>query len=360
MAPAVRLAEVSKAFGSLEAVKRLTLDVEEGEFLTLLGPSGCGKTTTLRLVSGFETPDSGVISIAGTVVNHLPAFRRPVNTVFQSYALFPHLTVFENVAYGLSIRRVDRATIRRRVGEMLERVGLPEKAGSLPRQLSGGQMQGIALARALVNEPRGLLLDEPPGALDAQPRQQMQLELKQVHRTLGISFIYVTHDQEEALVMSDRIAVMNQGDVMQLGTPGEIFERPRSRFVAEFVGASNFLVATAGPEGALHLPGGLVWQGAFAAPPAAGSQVELAVRPQRLRLVADPASEAGAANLTPVTLREVIYVGAWIRLLVELPGGAMLAVEDLPDRMALDYRALVPGQPLTLRVPPDALLRFEA
>jgi len=358
MTPAVRLVEVTKSFGELQAVKSLSLDVEEGEFLTLLGPSGCGKTTTLRLVSGFEAPDAGTISIGGEPVNHLPAFRRNVNTVFQSYALFPHMTVFENVAYGLTLKRIDKATIRRRVGEMLDRVGLPEKAGSLPRQLSGGQMQRIALARALINEPRVLLLDEPLGALDAKLRKQMQIELKQVHRTLGITFIYVTHDQEEALAMSDRIAVMNEGRIMQLDRPEAVFERPNTRFVAEFVGASNFLAATAGPAGTLRLPGGPVLQSAFATPPQDGSPVAFAIRPQKLRLAGkdDPAGP----NQVPATVREVIYVGAWIRILLQLPGGELLTLEDLPDRIPVDYRSLQPGQGVTVRLPPDALLRFES
>jgi spermidine/putrescine transport system ATP-binding protein len=358
MTPAVRLVDVTKSFGALQAVRSLSLDIEEGEFLTLLGPSGCGKTTTLRLVSGFETPDAGTIAIAGALVNHLPAFRRNVNTVFQSYALFPHMTVFENVAYGLSLKRVDKATIRRRVGEMLERVGLPEKAQSLPRQLSGGQMQRIALARALINEPRVLLLDEPLGALDAKLRKQMQVELKQVHRNLGITFIYVTHDQEEALAMSDRIAVMSDGRIMQLDTPDAVFERPNTRFVADFVGASNFLTATAGTGGTLNLPGGLALQSAFETPSAPGSTVAFAIRPQKVRLLADAGD--GLSNRVPATVREVIYVGAWIRVLAELPGGTLLTLEDLPDRMPVDYRALQPGQAVTLRLPPEALLRFEA
>ena len=358
MASAVRLSAVSKSFGSLQAVKQLSLEVREGEFLTLLGPSGCGKTTTLRLISGFEVPDEGEITIGGQVVHHLPAFRRNVNTVFQNYALFPHMTVFENVAYGLTLRRMPRAEIRKRVEEMLERVGLPEKAGSLPRQLSGGQMQRIALARALVNEPRVLLLDEPLGALDAKLRKQMQIELKQVHRTLGITFIYVTHDQEEALVMSDRIAVMNGGRIVQLDSPSGIFETPNSRFVAEFVGATNFLTGRAGDDGTLRLPGDLAWRCAFPETPPSGAEVTVAVKPQKVRLVADGGAGAARQNPTPVILRETVYLGTWIRLLVELPGGEVISVEELPERMPVDYRTLRPGQPLSIDVPPDALLQF--
>ena len=224
MAPVVRLNCVTKRFGELEAVKELTLEVEEGEFLTLLGPSGCGKTTTLRLISGFEVPDDGEVVIEGELVNMLPPFRRNVNTVFQNYALFPHLNVFNNVAYSLSIKRRPRTEIRARVAEMLKRVGLSDKVRSLPSELSGGQMQRVALARVLINEPRLLLLDEPLAALDAKLRRAMQLELKHMQARLGISFIYVTHDQEEALIMSDRVAVLEAGRLQQLGTPAEIFE----------------------------------------------------------------------------------------------------------------------------------------
>jgi len=362
MTAAVRLVEVTKLYGAMRAVDSLTLDIAEGEFLTLLGPSGCGKTTTLRLISGFEIADEGLVMIGGQPVNQVPPYRRNVNTVFQSYALFPHMTVFDNVAYGLTLKRLPKATIRSRVETMLERVGLPHKATSLPRQLSGGQMQRIALARALINEPKVLLLDEPLGALDAQLRKSMQLELKEVHRTLGITFVYVTHDQEEALVMSDRIAVMNEGRIVQLGSPEAIFESPVSRFVAEFMGTSSFLQATAGPSTPqgrhLLLEGGLVWQSSV--PPAVpeGSRLTLALRPQKLRILPAGTSGGEAANATPATVREVVYVGAFVRVLAALPGGQVVAVEDLPDRLGLDYRALQPGQAIRLAVPPEALLHF--
>src|SRR5918992_1979563 len=239
--PSVRLREVTKRFGELVAVRRRDLDIPRGEFFTMLGPSGCGKTTTLRMIAGFEEPTEGTVQLDGDDVTGLPAFRRPTNTVFQSYALFPHLSVERNVAFGLERRRVSKDEIRRRVGAELERVGLAAEAKRKPRQLSGGQQQRVALARALVNRPAVLLLDEPLGALDLKLRKQLQVELKGIQRDVGITFVYVTHDQEEALTMSDRIAVMNRGLIEQVGGPETIYERPRTRFVADFIGQTNFL-----------------------------------------------------------------------------------------------------------------------
>src|ERR671914_1734111 len=239
--PSVRLREVTKRFGELVAVRRRDLDIPRGEFFTMLGPSGCGKTTTLRMIAGFEEPTEGTVQLDGDDVTGLPAFRRPTNTVFQSYALFPHLSVERNVAFGLERRRVSKDEIRRRVGAELERVGLAAEAKRKPRQLSGGQQQRVALARALVNRPAVLLLDEPLGALDLKLRKQLQVQLKRIQREVGITFVYVTHDQEEALTMSDRIAVMNRGVVEQMDTPEEIYERPRTTFVAGFIGVSNLM-----------------------------------------------------------------------------------------------------------------------
>jgi spermidine/putrescine transport system ATP-binding protein len=241
MVYAVELREVSKRFGEVEAVHQVSLQIREGEFFSLLGPSGCGKTTTLRMIAGFERPDAGEILIRGQRMNEVPPFHRPVNTVFQHYALFPHMTVFENVAFGLEMKRLPREEIRRRVAEALRLVRLTGLENRYPRQLSGGQQQRVALARALVNRPAVLLLDEPLGALDLKLRKEMQLELKNLQHQVGITFIYVTHDQEEAMTMSDRIAVMNQGRVLQVGTPVEIYERPATRFVADFIGETNFL-----------------------------------------------------------------------------------------------------------------------
>jgi ABC-type Fe3+/spermidine/putrescine transport system ATPase subunit len=239
--PSVELRAVSKRFGDLTAVDEVSLDLAGGEFFTLLGPSGCGKTTTLRMIAGFERPDQGEIRIEGADVAGLPPHRRPTNTVFQSYALFPHLSVRDNVAFGLKRKKVAKEEIGRRVETELERVGLAAEANRRPAQLSGGQQQRVALARALVNLPKVLLLDEPLGALDLKLRKGLQVELKRIQREVGITFVYVTHDQEEALTMSDRIAVMNRGRVEQVGSPEDVYERPATTFVAGFIGVSNLL-----------------------------------------------------------------------------------------------------------------------
>jgi spermidine/putrescine transport system ATP-binding protein len=241
---AVELVDVVKRFGEVVAVNDVSLRIEDGEFFSLLGPSGCGKTTTLRMIAGLETVTEGEILLRGETMKEMPPFRRPVNTVFQNYALFPHLSVERNVSFGLEMKKVPKEEIENRVAEALEMVRMPDMAKRRPKQLSGGQQQRIALARALVNRPEVLLLDEPLGALDLKLRKAMQLELKQLQEQVGITFIYVTHDQEEALTMSDRIAVMNRGLVLQIGTPEEIYERPTTRFVADFIGETNFLEGT--------------------------------------------------------------------------------------------------------------------
>ena len=254
----VRIENVTKRFQDVTAVDDLTLDIESGKFYALLGPSGCGKTTTLRMIGGFEEPDAGAIYLGDKPVVGLPPYKRDVNTVFQSYALFPHLSIFENVAFGLRRRGVRKGDVRTRVNEALELVGLGGLERRKPRQLSGGQQQRIALARALVNRPRVLLLDEPLGALDLKLRKEMQLELKRIQNEVGITFVHVTHDQEEAMTMADRIVIMNSGQIEQLGTPTELYESPRTAFVAGFLGVSNLLDGEVMGEGTVKLPDGTI------------------------------------------------------------------------------------------------------
>ena len=293
----VRLVGVRKTYGDVVAVDHVDLEIEPGEFFTLLGPSGSGKTTTLRLIAGFERPDAGRVELSGVDVTNRAPYERDVNTVFQDYALFPHMTVAENVAYGLRVKNVPRAERKRRVEEILRVVRLPDVGGRKPIQLSGGQRQRIALARALVNAPKVLLLDEPLGALDLKLRQEMQIELRRIQRDVsevGITFVYVTHDQEEALTMSDRLAVFNEGRIEQLGTPAEVYERPETEFVAGFVGISNVLERNGR---------------------------RFSVRPEKIQMHFD-----GAGEGEPGTIRDVVYVGMFTRYIVELESGGELTV----------------------------------
>ena len=316
----VEILRVSKAYGGgVRAVDDLSLHVREGEFLFLLGPSGCGKTTTLRMVAGFVKPDSGTIAIGGREISRVPPYERDLGMVFQSYALFPHMTVAENVAFGLRMRRATKAEIARRVAEAVNLVELDGLEARYPRQLSGGQQQRVALARAIVIQPKALLLDEPLSNLDAKLRQQMRLELKSLQTRLGVTTIFVTHDQEEALVMADRIAVMRAGRIEQLGTPTELYERPARRFVAHFIGESNFLPGVlaerlADGRAILRVGDGLSVTGRCAEPIAAGQPATAAIRPERI--------EIGAANGHGIrgTVEQVIYLGALVRYKVALPG----------------------------------------
>jgi spermidine/putrescine transport system ATP-binding protein len=329
---AVELRDVVKIYPAragagrpVPAVREVSLAIRKGEFFTLLGPSGCGKTTTLRLIAGFETPTSGELLIDGRLMNSLPPNRRPVNTVFQNYALFPHLSVAQNVGFGRALRRLPREERAGRVERALELVRLVGYGGRRTWQLSGGQQQRVALARALANEPGVLLLDEPLGALDLQLRKQMQSELKQLQARLGITFIYVTHDQEEALTMSDRIAVMAGGRVLQLADPLTLYEHPSCRFVAEFIGETNLLEATVGAvqNGAARLQ--LAGQESYAplngTRPGPGERVCWSVRPERLRVLAP--EEAGPHALRG-RVREAIFIGTDTRLVVALPSGETL------------------------------------
>jgi spermidine/putrescine transport system ATP-binding protein len=331
---AVELEQVCKHFGDFEAVKDLSLQIRQGEFFSLLGPSGCGKTTTLRLIAGFEQPTSGALRLDGEDVAEVPPYKRNVNTVFQSYALFDHLDVGENVAFGLRRRKVPKEEIRQRVGEALELVSLSHRAEHKPAQLSGGQRQRVALARALVNRPSVLLLDEPLGALDLKLRKQMQVELKRIQREVGITFIYVTHDQEEALAMSDRIAVMHDGVIEQLGAPEDIYEHPAKSFVAGFIGISNLLPGVV-ENGGVRLGGGTLVPAPVPDGISAGSDVQLSVRPEKLWI---DELEPGMAELTG-TIAERVYLGTTTQLIVDVgPDARLVALEQNTARARADDR----------------------
>jgi putative spermidine/putrescine transport system ATP-binding protein len=298
---------VRKTFGEVVAVAGVDLEIRQGEFFSLLGPSGCGKTTCLRMIAGFEEPTAGRILLQGQDVSRLPAYERDVNTVFQDYALFPHMTVYDNVEYGLKVKGIGAGERRRRVAGALAMMRLDRLERRKPGELSGGQRQRVALARALINQPRVLLLDEPLGALDLKLRQTMQVELKTLQERLSMTFLYVTHDQEEALTMSDRLAVMNQGRVEQVGTPAEVYENPATGFVAGFVGASNVLAGDA-------------------ARAVTGSAAAFTIRPEKIRLATpDETPTAGESSAAGV-VREVVYVGAFTRYTVNLEGGGELVV----------------------------------
>ena len=317
--PAVRLSGIRRTYGDVVAIDRLDLDIAEGEFFTMLGPSGSGKTTTLRVIAGFEQPDEGHVELEGIDVTRVPPFERDVNTVFQDYALFPHMSVEENVEYGLRVKGLGRRERRTKAREVLERVRLPNVGERKPVQLSGGQRQRVALARAIVNSPSVLLLDEPLGALDLKLRQEMQVFLKALQRDLGITFVYVTHDQEEALTMSDRMAVFNDGRIEQIGTPADVYEHPQTEFVAGFVGVSNVLDR----EGR-----------------------KITIRPEKIHMRPDDGGPGEAG-----VVREVVYVGMVTRYVVDLDSGGELvvirqnletssqqALEDRDKRVRLDWR----------------------
>ncbi|GIH51897.1 ABC transporter ATP-binding protein [Microbispora rosea] len=330
--PAIELDHVVKEYVShgevVRAVKGVSLAIAEGEFFSLLGPSGCGKTTSMRMIAGFEDPTQGVVRLHGEDVTSVPPNKRDINMVFQSYALFPHMNVWDNVAFGLKRKKVPDAEIKRRVGEILEVVDLVGREKRRPKEMSGGQQQRVALARALVNRPRALLLDEPLGALDLKLRQAMQIELKRIQREVGITFVYVTHDQSEALTMSDRIAVMNDGLVEQLAEPREIYERPASKFVAGFIGTSNLLSGTVqqitGDTAVLALGASdrilVPADGALAA----GASVDLTVRPEKIKIAKD--QPEGDLSVVRGTVSEVVYLGTYNSYVVRLGDGAEITV----------------------------------
>ncbi|MEU9290938.1 ABC transporter ATP-binding protein [Streptomyces sp. NPDC048275] len=347
--PLVRIEGVTRRFGDTMALDGVDLDVGAGEFFALLGPSGCGKTTLLRVLAGFETPDSGTVSLDGRDLLGVPAHRRPVNLMFQSYALFPHMSVEKNIAYGLARERFPRAEIRERVAAVLATVGLTAQARRRPHQLSGGQRQRVALARAIVKRPRLLLLDEPLSALDRHARAEMQLELKRLQHEAGITFLVVTHDQEEAMSLADRIAVLDRGRVLQVDTPVELYRRPQGRFVAGFVGSNNIFSGQLRPSGGLDVPG----VGVLPAPAGAGTGAGLvAVRPESIRVAA--ANTEDGEGLLSGTVLDVSFHGGSSRIAVTVPGlqPPVLVVASGPA-------AVTAGTPVALSWDPGSAVLVE-
>jgi spermidine/putrescine transport system ATP-binding protein len=341
--PDVRLETVVKRFDGVVAVDGITLEIPSGSFFALLGPSGCGKTTTLRMIGGFEEPDEGAIYLGDRDVVGLPPYRRDVNTVFQSYALFPHLSIFDNVAFGLRRKGVDKTHVKGRVEEMLRLVGLEGLGGRRPRQLSGGQQQRVALARALVNRPQVLLLDEPLGALDLKLRKQMQLELKAIQHDLGLTFVHVTHDQEEAMTMADAIAVMNKGRIEQLGPPSELYEKPATAFVAGFLGVSNLLLGSVTSPGRVRLD----TSDEIAADPGERTgRVAVGIRPEKIRI--GPPREGD--NSLAGTVKETAYVGVATQYVVETGAGTLIVYVQNDG----SGTSLQPGAAATLSWSPHA------
>ncbi|MDI1429389.1 ABC transporter ATP-binding protein [Polyangium sorediatum] len=327
----MELRKVVKRFGDVEVVKSLDLSIEKGEFLTFLGPSGCGKTTTLRMIGGFEMPTSGEIYLDGREVSALPPYKRDVNTVFQSYALFPHMSVRQNVAYGLEQKRLPKAEIERKVTEVLAMVRMDTFAARKPRELSGGQQQRVAVARAIVNGPTVLLLDEPLGALDLKLRKEMQFELKSLQRKLGMTFVYVTHDQEEALTMSDRVAVMNGGRIEQIDAPVAIYNRPKTRFVADFIGETNLLAGEVHREGSSHAfsLGGARIPIEPDAVLESGRGISLSVRPEMVTVRKAEGHESEGVVL-PGTVEETVFVGSVWKTVVRLKSGERVVATEPP------------------------------
>ena len=359
--PVIDIDRVTKRFGDFVAVDDVSFSVAAGEFFSLLGPSGCGKTTTLRMIAGFESPSEGTLWLAGEDVSRTPPYRRNVNTVFQQYALFPHMTVWDNVAFGPRSRRLGKAEVARRVGDLLDVVRLGDFARRKPAQLSGGQQQRVALARALVNYPSALLLDEPLGALDLKLRQVMQFELKRIQREVGITFVYVTHDQDEALTMSDRIAVMDAGRVQQIGSPVEIYDRPANVFVAGFIGQANLwpcqvtaadgdTLAVAALGTALRsLPGDTRVE--------VGRDASLMVRPERVRVAVEAPDGAAGANAVEATVTDLTFQGAMVRLSLTAADGAPIVAQLGHD---VDLPLLRPGDRVWASWPAGASLVLPA
>jgi spermidine/putrescine transport system ATP-binding protein len=335
----IEIKDVEKIFGDNVVIKKINLNVKEGEFLTILGPSGCGKTTTLRMIAGFESVTSGSILISGENVENKKPYQRNVNTVFQNYALFPHMNVYDNVAFGLVEKKIKKSEIKERVNQMLSLVQLNGFEKKMPAQMSGGQKQRVAIARALINRPKVLLLDEPLGALDLKLRKQMQIELKHLQRKLGTTFIYVTHDQEEALTMSDRIVVMNEGNIEQVGTPDEIYENPKSKFVAEFIGESNIFEANIekiqGDKLTAVLESGTVT--IYGSNMTLEEMIYISVRPEKIKCSFNPVEGFTLKGY----VKEHIYVGSIIKTIIELPNGHRIKMNSMSGTKLIDIDKLV-------------------
>jgi putative spermidine/putrescine transport system ATP-binding protein len=324
--PAIKLTGLRKSFGAVDAVAGIDLEIADGEFFSMLGPSGSGKTTVLRMIAGFELPTGGTVALGGRDVTRLAPFERDVNTVFQDYALFPHMSVLENVSYALKVRKIGRKERRERAEQALVSVRLEGFGDRKPSAMSGGQRQRVALARALVNRPKVLLLDEPLGALDLKLREQMQIELKQIQRDVGITFVFVTHDQDEALTMSDRVAVFNDGVIQQLDRVETMYERPANRFVAGFIGDSTVLEGKRGTNGAIEIAGGQALAGTAVDAGAAGTPIHACIRPERIVLH----GELNGANTLPAQVASVIYYGDHLRLMCTLAATQSPATVKLP------------------------------
>jgi ABC-type Fe3+/spermidine/putrescine transport system ATPase subunit len=352
--PAVRLSHITKHYGEVVALNDVSLEVGVGEFLSILGPSGSGKTTTMRMIGGFEQPDSGTVEIAGQDVGHLPPYRRDVNTVFQSYALFPHMTVVDNVAYGLKMKGVGKKQRRARAGEMLELVQLAGHAERHPGQLSGGMKQRVALARALVNRPSVLLLDEPLGALDRKLREEMQIELRRIQATVGVTFVYVTHDQEEALSMSDRLVVMRNGQIEQIGSTGDVYDHPATLWVSDFVGGSSHIggrITSTGETFGFETDVAKI-EACWTSPGlSVGDHAVAVVRPEHIGVAASP-EHATAANTITVTVEEILNMGSQAKIVARTPGGTEFMASVIRTRLDSAVR---PGAQVTMFFKPLAV-----
>ncbi|MEE9250263.1 MAG: ABC transporter ATP-binding protein [Alphaproteobacteria bacterium] len=360
----IEIQNVTKTFpGGTVAVDNVSLEVEEGELITMLGPSGCGKTTTLRMIGGFEQPDRGRVLLSGVDVTDLPPYKRPVNMMFQDFALFPHMTVTQNIGYGLSIAGVPKQQIAQQVAEALETIELPDKADNLPSELSNGQKQRVALARALIRRPKVLLLDEPMSALDAKLREVMQVELKHLHEKVGITFILVTHDQTEAMVMSDRVVIMDTGRIVQVGSPTELYDHPATPYVANFIGTSNMLVAKVTEVTAdaivTQYGNASIRVAAGGTQSRVGAEVMLCIRPEKMRMLTDGALVPDGFNRLTAVVREHFFHGNAVQIVLDVGGEKPLVIHQQLESAFGQANLPIAGQEITLLVDPASVTLFE-